>query len=293
MNLTTSFSNSDDRISSRCMAALLLTLVCLLCSGQAWAAGGITMNGYQPHFATQENKRDFVDMRVKVLGGDIAITRRWVGDRWEWNSPWNDIEVNYPKPWLEEGGVGEVSTGTSSSSAVGVSIDNPYFGYYAIRNGQAYILPPFQNISTLLLANDGKLVYENGIKLTLTQDPSNHHWLWQDRRGNQIKYNEYGQMDYYQDRNSVRVSVTRNTAGNITEVRDHFGTTVMTKTWEDIPGAELIQNKRGDDVYPQRPTQLQDHTGRTVVYNWNAANQLEAVVDVRGEAWTTNTVATS
>lgn len=148
---------------------------------------------------------------------------------------------------------------------------DPYFKNHVVRNGQVYIL------ANRNLIDIGPRLYENGLIRTLEQDPADKDWVWRDRKGNEIHYNRYGQMQSYQDRNQVRVTVARNAVGNITQILDHFGNVVVTLTWEDIPGADLIKNKQGDDVFPQRPTQLQDNRGRTVVYQWSAQNQLESI----------------
>src|SRR5690606_15759229 len=232
-------------------------------------------------YATNQNREDLEDLRVKVLGGEVRMTRRWDGKQWQWNERWSDLGARPDKSLVEAkidadaqpATGGTVTTGGTGGSGGGLVSNNtaPYFLY---RNGQAY-----RRSDDRL----NQLVYENQLRLTITRLEDGYRW--QDQAGNRIRYDAYGRMLHYEDRNGVRVSVDRDPHGYITAIRDHHGTVVITYGWEAIPNAAPVKNLQGDDYTPQRLVSLTDYTGRQVLYGWDENNRLTQVTDVRGQVW--------
>src|SRR5690554_4870755 len=61
------------------------------------AAPAITSDNAKPHYSSLKNQEQFTDMRVKVLGGNVRITRRWEGTEWVWNSRWGGLSAADPE----------------------------------------------------------------------------------------------------------------------------------------------------------------------------------------------------
>ncbi|MCP4995671.1 MAG: RHS repeat protein, partial [Gammaproteobacteria bacterium] len=242
-----------------------LLFCALLFSTNTLAVGGITIDHFPPRFDNGQNQTDLEDMRVKVLGGYVRITRRWMGSEWDWNRRWNDLEI----PWAEYEDdplvihAFAVSSGGSGGSGSSAIVSGPIVDSLRTaitRNGQAYV------------RRYGTNTFENGSTRTITKTDSGY--TWKDRRGNKIYYNGDGQMTSYADRNGIKVSVVRS-GDYIQSIKDHHGNVVISYTWEDVPG----------DDGAKRLAKLQDYSGRSVIYGWNTSNQLEQVTDVLGEAW--------
>ncbi len=252
---------------------LLLATVLLLLSAISHAVGGITSDNAGPHFSSFKNQETFEDLRVKVLGGHVRMTRHWNGRAWEWNSRWQNLEF-HQVGFLAESQSAWYSGGADATSTPSpleqIELEPPAF---ILRGGQAYRKVP----------SDGKIVYENQLRNFITK--TEEGYSWRDSRGNGIEYDVYGRITGYHDRNKIKVSIERDPNGYISHIKDHHGNTVITYGWEAIPGADPRTNVQGEDYAPQRLKTLTDHTGRTVTYHWNAANQLSHITDVRGQDW--------
>ncbi|RDE22357.1 RHS repeat protein [Motiliproteus coralliicola] len=226
-------------------AVLLLSL---LFSVQVWAVGGVTTDNARPYFATGKLNETFTDLRVKVLGGYVRVTRYWEDGRWVWNRRWSDLEPAW----------GTTEDLHPSSFR---RIDQHYpqvVGGEAIR-------------------------YENQLTYTIDYRDAEDEYRWQDRRGNQIDYaierDDNGRilrvpMLRYRDRNGVTVSVERDSDGNITTVRDHHGTPVLTYHWEPATTGG-----------GQRLAKVSDYSGREVQYQYDSEDRLTGVIDPRGETY--------
>jgi RHS repeat-associated protein len=285
INTSMLISNTNRELTVKTNTILIRAfLVCsiLCCATAAHAIGGIVSDNAAPHFATNQNREDLEDMRVKVLGGDLRITRRWDGKNWQWNERWSDLGVEPDKSILDAKldaaaqptGPGTIDAGSSGGGTGGSLGGNQSHPYFLFRNGQGYI-----QSGDRLSSN----VYENQLRLTITR--LDNGYRWQDQDGNQIGYDSDGRMTHYQDRNAVRVSLERDANGFITAIKDHHGTEVVTWQWEDIPGATPLNNLTGDTYAPRRLVSITDYTGRQVGYQWNEENRLTQVTDVRGQAW--------
>lgn len=256
----------------QCYQYALLVTGLLLCS-YLQAAPGITSDKAKPHYSSFASEETFEDMRIKVLGGDVRMTRRWTGSQWVWNSRWHDLAVDKQQS-LYLAQLAWVQTGTGDQAknpSARIRANTPGIIY---RAGQVY-----RRISQ----GGGQAQYENQLRNFITM--TNTGFSWRDSSGNSIDYDYYGRMVSYADKNNVRVYLERDSDGYVTEIKDHHNNTVLYYTWESIPGAEPGVNLHGGSLYPKRLTSLRDHTGRTVTYQWDSNNHLVQITDVLGSNW--------
>lgn len=249
---------------------LCLAIVLLLMANVAYGASGIRHNAANPHYSKAENLESFEDMKVKVLGGYVRMTRRWTGSEWVWNTRWNDLSKS-----------GRISIAKEYEQLINQGDIQPE----DLLEDQS---PPgkiFRAAQSYLLSseNNNGVVYENRLRNFITKTDENY--IWKDSRGNQIVYDVYGRMLSYSDRFNVKVSLERDVNGYITAVKDHHGVTVITYTWEADPLEEPRLNLEGDSYQPLRLKSLTDYTGRSVTYHYNQTGQVIRITDVLEENW--------
>lgn len=228
------------------------------------------------------------DLRVKVLGGDIAVKRYYrvmrEGDNmsgrvlgvsgategytgnnlrapkydtngttyrgvWQFHREWHDLIL-----------VRQQNTDTSSSSdsrkLLSFVGETPV--EYIDRNDYLYIRVPGQNY----------FEYEyNGANLRIT--PTETGYRWSNRQGDYVDYDSTGKAIASGDKNGVQINLVRNLQGLISQYQDHFGNTVLTWNY-DTAG---------------RPIQVEDYTGRKVSYSWSGTD-LVNVTTSRNHQWT-------
>jgi RHS repeat-associated protein len=268
----------------RCYLSLMALASLLVVSQSALAVGGITADNESPYFSSNENREDFEDMRVKVLGGYVRMTRRWKGDRWEWNSRWNDLLTEQGLTIEEHADyLKKVEEDALQTGSVYIGESNRITPWL-IRNGEAYrfIDKPLATAGQgLPLNREG--TYESQQRFTIESD---NGFTWKDKRGNSVFYNNLGKMQWYSNRNGVRVTLTRNSRGDIDTVKDHLGNVVITYHWEQAP--EETDNEGNSLPIKYRLNKISDYSGREVIYSYDDANGgiLANVVGVRGKTWT-------
>ncbi|MDO3383999.1 RHS repeat-associated core domain-containing protein [Gilvimarinus algae] len=247
-----------------------LVLLLSLATTEVLAKAGVTSNQASPHYSEAENLETFEDMRVKVLGGSVRMTRRWTGTQWVWNARWNGVS---------HGG------GTSLAAELEQRINN---NEISPADLQEPIEPPgrlFRASQAYVISHtsETETVYENRLKRFIAHTGEGYHWY--DYHGNHIDYDRFGRMIAYRDKNGVQVTLNRDVNGYIQSVADHHGNTVITYTWEADPTQVPRQNLQGASYQPQRLKRLTDYTGRFVEYEYNADSQLLALTDVLGQKW--------
>ena len=129
-----------------------------------------------------------VDIRVKVMGGDVAIERTWRDGAWHLNRHWAPLAI------LRDAADGSIT-----------SIE---------RNGDAY--EPS--------ANDPDL-FRLGKRRTIVATADG--FRWSDRDGNWIDYDSDGRMLRYGDRNAQQASLAYDGQGRLSGVLDHDGDQVL------------------------------------------------------------------
>jgi hypothetical protein len=180
-----------------------------------FAERGITITENEPHFSSVQNQDTVEDIRVKVLGGEVRMSRVWKGEAWEWNERWNNLDL---------------VKGSEQKDAAG----DPLMIY---RGGQLYRRMP---------QSGGKLVYENQQKNWITRTTTGYEW--ENRAGDKISFDQNGRMTGYADRQSVWVKLIRDESGNIQKIQDHLNQDVLIYHYENIPGAEA-QVINGQSVF--------------------------------------------
>ncbi len=295
----------------------LATVLCLaVMTPGAEAKPGIVSDGAAPRAVTAENMEDFEDMRVKVLGGHVRMTRRWTKRGWEWNSRWNPIldyskQMERRKPQgirlgstaneteariamlrtygkgVFKHGVGGGGSRLAMASRQRVGGPSSACGnppkFYLFRNDQTYRPEKYRPDIRTCIAPDSN-VYHAQLRQTITKNDDDY--TWRDKKGNLIFYKE-GQLEYYEDKNDVRVSLEYED-DHVKYVKDHHGNTIITYHWQKV------ERQFGEEtVYAFLLKKLEDYTGRSVTYRYGEDSndlltylQLLEVVDVRGESWT-------
>ncbi len=206
-------------------------------------------------YAEGENQldltREIEDISVKVLGGDVRITREWFRGTWKWNRRWDPAVVDSALS-MKRG----KSNYRFSHSENGKLI-------YQDRSGNRFLTGAW----------------------SWTEGAENVSVDWQGRDGNSIIYesmnpkapsggslsSEYGRatapIRQYMDKNGVTVYLDRNQDDKIEFVKDHHGNVILTLEWS----GNLLAS-------------VTDYAGRKVTYKYDN-DKLSEVVDVRGYSW--------
>ncbi|MFC6980494.1 RHS repeat-associated core domain-containing protein [Microbulbifer taiwanensis] len=320
-------SREKSAASNRWKAAIITTLTLALStlSIGSHSKPGISSDGAQPRTATSENMEDLEDMRVKVLGGYVRMTRRWTSNGWEWNSRWNPVQTYAEYSGRDKAGLGGISLGkvdafdlyeseeklaakellgkqyfrSQSVGAVGrfgrfqsaqqsapIGIScKQLYQFYLYRNNLAYRPETFEVSDESLGCIDETSSLFHSL-LNNTITKEGDDYTWRDRKGNVIFY-QGGKIAYYHDSNGVRVSMDYE-GGRLKHIRDHLGNIVITYHWQSYQ--HNLGTAGTETVH--RLKRLEDYTGREVVYHYGEDQsnpltylKLVSVTDVRGQEW--------
>ena len=230
---------------------------------QLGASGGIS--GERVSTVRMPNA-DFVerviDLRVKVLGGEIKFERSWVDGSWRMNEAWSNLIFYYEDPEF-------IPTPRMARSASTMST----------RSGVVIRPPTYENkirhvsrAGTMYEVSDDNDDKDVDIYVEMSNGQSfirrtKNEWRWFDREGNWISYDKDGRLLAYGDRNGINVTFVRDGDARRMGVKDHHGNTVLSFTYDD-----------------ERLTSVTDNTGRQVTYHWEG-NLLTSVTDVEGNTW--------
>jgi RHS repeat-associated protein len=183
------------------------------------------------------------DLRVKVLGGAISIERTWMNGRWYLNPAWANLKFKRDR------------------------IDNTIVTYID-RAGSVYEL-----------LGDG-VVYQFDAQQYIRREPTS--WVWFDRMGNTMTYDDNGVMQGYKNKNGVKVRLEHNTAGQLIRVFDHFDTAILNVTYNGTV-LNSISDYTGRLVrYIYDGTLLKefrDVDDKSYFYTYNSDNQLLTIKD--------------
>lgn len=193
-----------------------------------------------------EYRASSTDLRVKVLGGEVAVERTWQAVnlnkgqyRWYLNPAWADLELEYDATTGELRSIGRAGAKFEAQGTdvfVLVESERTYF-IRALRGAQGAVA---------------------GLR-------------WSDRLGNTIDYDAAGRIRSYAERNGVSVRFARDGNGRIETVRDHADRTVLTFDYNTAGQVGSITDASGRRVrYHYTGTAL---TGVTDVlgYAWSYA----------------------
>ena len=247
----------------------LLLLVFFL--GTASAEPGIEEVRNEPASKKIALELAYVDFRVAAFGGDIVLSREFVDGKWLWNRPWLPVSSDRKQQ----------STGSSKSGSGFYVMPDPtpwYVSHDRVRRYKA-------NFDVRSGSTSGVRI----LRAAGSDAPGEHFELsenglvWRDKNGNWIRYAPtepeqagiYGgpAMDAYVHSYGTALyanTFERDTENRVTGVRDTFGNLLVTISYAGSS---------------DRPSRIEDYSGRTVKYNYNAEGQLVEVIDVRGQAW--------
>lgn len=245
MEKTVDISNYINRVR----APLLIIAMCLFShsiSAQSLADG--------IHDPTKETE----DMRVKVLGGYVRITRVWNGRSWEWNSRWNAPQ-RLSGLSMQRGTTRYIYSRMESGKMV-----------FEDTNKNQFKVKPWR-VNEEEDYQDGEFIQ------------------WSDRLGNQINYS-FSQtsvggsfsanIENYKNNNNVAVTFERNSDGLVSAIRDHFGNVIVHYDWEQVGSGSA-----GSSNAPNfQLIRVSDYSGREVSYTYTDTH-LTGVVDVNGQEW--------
>lgn len=243
-----------NKMKSRIVACLLLVLA----TGHCLAS---EVEYRRPSSGEGLYEESDIDLRVKVLGGEILLRREVTGLKWEINRAWADLGrvstqtsnqfVSFASGSSSGGSSGALNALATQSLESAASVPKKLF-----RNGYVYELQ----------SGSAPSVWSNGVERTITAIDEGYRW--QDRSGEWIEYDNNGRMTRFGNLTGLLGRVTRNSNNQIEKVYDRKDHLIMTFTY-DAAG---------------RLAQVMDRVERTVSYQWDG-DKLAKVVDALGGEW--------
>lgn len=179
-----------------------------------------------------------VDLKVKVLGGEVKLNRTWVNGRWYVNPAWSNLR------FILDPLDNSIKT-----------ID---------RAGTMY-----QRIE-----DSGELFSYEQVSIK----KNTNGWHWFDLKGNWINYDNEGRILEYGDANNVKVSFVLDDEGRRIAINDHFGELVYRFTYNEQEYLIKATDREGRTVnYEWSGNQLVkviDVMGNTWLYGYDNNGQL-------------------
>jgi RHS repeat-associated protein len=201
-----------------------------------------------------------VDLRVKVLGGQVTIDRQWWEGQWRVNLRWAPAEwAGYPSG---EGGC---------LAYPEIKIQ----GRTYTGDGQAWMLENRYNVRAIDHFTGNECLANRTRKLK-----------WQDRISGQ--WMEYERVDMstlhfrltrYGDKNNNTVNLAYDEAGQLTEIRDHHNQPVLQYIYTGGRLSEIRDVPNTDDPSPARSVK---YSWGTSTVNGQAIPVINQVTDVLG-----------
>jgi large repetitive protein len=211
------------RHHGRVLAVMISILGCLLPMQNAHP-GIVLVNG--GNYSTGLYEETVVDMRVKVMGGEIKIDRQWKDGRWIFNPSWADLKFFYPSVNSDLQSPGESTPST---------INRNTFSYRQKNNTSSIYV--YDKRKTIVSSETG--------------------YRWSDREGDWINYDQDGKIQVYGNRNNVTVSFGRDAQGRIETVKDHFNKAIIAFAYDtnsrivsvtDYSGRSVVYTWSGNDL---------------------------------------------
>jgi RHS repeat-associated protein len=249
----------------RLLQFLILTL--LLVAGLAQASVSFPNGDWR--------EESIEEYRVKVVGGWVRVQRDYVFDKWQINARWNPL--SFEKDLLDD----SVKRITRNEAVFEKQGDAYAFGKRALIRAQPVLrLPPgsAQGSAPSDLSAPASSTAGGGIVLDTLPG-----YRWSNRDGQWVDYDGEGKIVAYGDKNDLRVWLDYGTAGSanagrIVAVRDHFGRTVLTYTYD---ASGQINQVLEADPASGSSTPTPTFTPRRLQLTWNAG-LLTQITDVLG-----------
>jgi len=249
----------------RLLQCLLLTL--LLFAGAGHAAVSFPNGDWR--------EESIEEYRVKVVGGWVRVQRDYVFDKWQTNARWNPL--SFEKDLLDD----SVKRITRNEAVFEKQGDAYAFGKRALIRAQNVLrLPPgsVQGSAPGDLTASASSTAGGGLVLDTVAG-----YRWNNRDGQWVDYDGEGKIVAYGDKNDLRVWLDYGTAGSanagrIVAVRDHFGRTVLTYSYD--ASGQISQVIEADPASGSS-TPTASFTPRRLQLTWNAGLLTQAT-DVLG-----------
>lgn len=227
------------RLTRALVTGLMMGAALFSASAYAQVSGGSTLSQLVK-LPNNEYKESTIDLRVKVLGGEVNIERTWTNGRWYLNPAWSNLRF--------------VADPLDDSVKM---IDRAGTRYE--RSGQA-------GLYTMELGYIRKV------------DGDTPGWRWYDKLGNWITYDQAGHVTAYGDKNGVEVHFILDAEGRLIEVQDHHKKMVYTFVYDDQEHLTQITDRAGRTVnYTWQGdllTQVTDVLGYVWLYGYNNDRQI-------------------
>ena len=203
-------------------------------------------------------------MLFRSVGGQITIDRQWWEGQWRLNMRWAPAEL---------GGVPINQGGTCLAYPQVTVQGRAYTG-----DGQTWLLENRYSVRSTD-SFPGTDCAANRLKTLRWQDRTSGNWMEYERSDqSQLQF----RLTRYGDRNDITVSLIYDSAGHLTEVRDHFANPVLRYTYTGDQVTAISDVPTTDDASP----------ARSVRYTWTSlANPqgqptpvITQVTDVLGNA---------
>jgi YD repeat-containing protein len=202
------------------------------------------------------------DLSVKVLGGQVTITRTYSWGKWYLNDAWADL-VLQPDPM---GGV-----------------------LYVQRIDRVYARITNSDPTQALYSFD-----ENNYIRTLSQSGQITGWQWYDREGNTINYDQNGHIQSYSNAAGIKVSFVYNAQNQMTGVQDHQGRQVISIDYSNGLPVKVSDASGRSVAYEwnlpaaingislAQLTKVTDVRGNTWSYTYTGAGYIQSRTDPAG-----------
>lgn len=191
-----------------------------------------------PEYNTGQYEQVVADISVKVMGGEITYSRQLKKGGWQFVRQWNNLA--YKKTYI-------ATTSGPSQPIIDTNV--------IIRNGYNYKLEQNADID----------VYRYDAEKFITKTASG--FRWQDRLGSWIEYDLTLKTKSYGNTQGVIAHFIRDVDGNIVQIKDRGGRTVLTLTYQN-----------------NKPKTIEDYSGKKVTYHWES-NRLSQVTDASNNNW--------
>jgi len=227
------------------MKKWIYTALALVSMSVAPLAFALTVVKQGPAYNTGQYEQTVVDIQVKVMGGEIAYTRKLKQGQWQFVRQWNNIAY---KQVLVIGHLEGESEYRDDTNII-------------LRNGYAYKLEH----------NSAPARYRYDDEKYISQSDSG--FRWQDRSGEWIEYDVDRKIKSYGNSQGVIAQFVHNMDGQISEVNDRFASTVLTLTYEnnkpktitDHTGRKVTYLWQGGQL-----TQVTDVSGHHWLYSYDS-----------------------
>ncbi len=284
---------------------LLLVLLCLGFSDAVKAVAFVGVTSKVPHTGSQfgAHRETVEDFRVKVLGGNVRVTRTWEGEDKQWyiNRRWAPLVVEYQ--------IGScVVSGSNRVFAIGGG-GGGGGGAGSVGGGGSSTGSGSNVLETCSIKRGAVNFHGGGQAITaVVSHPANHTQIriqardaagkvtqarWENRQGDWIDYAVHASGGLlptrYGDRNAIQVTLQYATDGKLTGVLDHHGTQVL---WYEYNGAGQVSavrdysNRRVEYTYNSQLTSVKDVRGHSWLYTYDSSNTLKTKTDPEGRTTT-------